>query len=70
MTAALAAKISFNDALVGLDDARGPFRELFSVIENEHGLAEPHHHFHVVFDQQHGLAAVAQGADGVEQLVR
>src|SRR2546426_3797750 len=66
---ALPAKISFNDPLVGLDHARGTLRQLLSVIEDEYGLAEPHHHLHVVLHQQHRPPAVAQGAHGVQQLV-
>src|SRR3990172_2894059 len=66
---ALAAKISFNDPLVGLDHARRPLGELLAVVEDEDGLAEPHHDLHVVLDQQHGLAPVPERAHGLQQLV-
>ena len=39
------------------------------MVEDEDGLAESHHDLHVVLDEQHGLALVAQAADGVEQVV-
>src|SRR5437762_8403823 len=61
-SSALATEVGFNDPLVRLDDTRQPFRDLLAVIENEHGLAETHDHLHVVLDEQHGLARVAQAA--------
>src|SRR6266850_6514171 len=65
----LAAEIGLNDPLVGLDGARRPFRDLLPVIEDEHRLAETHDHLHVVLDEQHGLACVAQPAHRVQQVV-
>src|SRR3989475_19234 len=67
--ASLPAEVRFNDALVGLDDAGRAFGDLVAVVEDEHDLAQPHDDLHVVLDQQHGLALVAQTAHGVEQVV-
>src|ERR687888_1188263 len=67
-TGALATEVRFNDPLVGLNDARWAFRDLVAVIENEDGLAEAHHDFHIVFDEQHGLAGVTQPCDRLEQI--
>src|SRR5215470_4935738 len=68
--AALAAKIGFNHALVGLDDARAAFGQLLAVVEDEHRLAESHHHLHVVLYEKDGFAAIAQGAYRVQQIVQ
>src|SRR3989338_6204646 len=54
------AEIRFNDAL----------GDLLAVVEDEDGLAEPHDHLHVVLDEEHGPALVAQPADRVEQVVQ
>src|SRR5438477_405734 len=67
-SSALATEVGFNDPLVRLDDARQPFRDLLAVVENEHGLAEAHDHLHVVLDEQHGLARVAQPAHRLQPL--
>src|SRR2546421_1818120 len=66
---ALATEVGLNDPRVGLDGARRPFGDLLPVIEDEHGLAEAHDHLHVVLDEQHGLAGVAQPAHRVQQVV-
>src|SRR6267378_3889426 len=68
-SSALATEVGFNDPLVRLDGARRPFRDLLTVVENEHGLAEAHDHLHVVLDEQHGLARVAQPAHRLQQIV-
>src|SRR6267143_2092864 len=68
-SSALATEIGFNDPLVRLDGARRPFRDLLTVVEDEHGLAEAHDHLHVVLDEQHDLARVAQPAHRVQQIV-
>src|SRR3972149_271264 len=65
----LAAKIGFNDPLVGLDHARGALSQLLAVIEDEHRLAQSHDDLHVVLDQEDGLPAVPERPDGVQQLV-
>src|SRR3954466_8910838 len=64
-----AAKVRFDHALVGLADPRRPFGDLLAGIEHERRLAEAHPDLHVVLDEQHRLAAVAQAAHGIEQLV-
>src|SRR5574341_851985 len=69
-SASSTTEVRFNDALVGLDHARLPLRDLLAVVEDEHGLAEPHDHLHVVLDEEHGLALVAQPANRVEQVVQ
>src|SRR5262245_42062501 len=68
--ASLAAKVRLDHAFVGLDRSRRPFGDLLAVVEDEHGLAEPHHDLHVVLDEQDRLALVAQAAHGVEQIVQ
>src|SRR2546429_485937 len=68
-SSALATEVGFNDPLIRLDGARRPFRDLLAVVENEHGLAEAHDHLHVVLDEQHGLARVAQPAHRLQQIV-
>src|SRR5713101_7677150 len=67
--AALATKVGLDHAFVALDGAGRAFGDLLAVVEDEDGLAEPHHDLHVVLDQQHGLALIAQAPDGVEQVV-
>src|SRR5262249_19151306 len=68
-TSTLAAEIGLNDPLIALNGSGRPLRDLVAVIENEHGLAEPHDDFHVVLDQQHRLARVSKARDGVQQIV-
>src|SRR6266508_4708337 len=68
-SATLAAKISSNDTLVGLDHARRSLGQLLAVVEDEHGLAQPHHDLHVVLHQQHRLAPLAKGPHRVQELV-
>src|SRR3989442_2087119 len=68
--ASLPAEVRFNDSLVGLDDAGRAFGDLVAVVEDEHDLAQPHDDLHVLLDQQHGLALVAQTAPRVEPAVR
>src|SRR5262249_56162235 len=65
----LATEIGLNDPLIALDRARWPLGDLFAVIEDEDRLAQPHDHLHVVLDEQHGLAGVAQPGDRVQQIV-
>ena len=40
------------------------------MIEDEHGLAQPHHDLHVVLDEQDRLARVAKATHGIEELVQ
>src|SRR2546430_4822970 len=68
-TTALTAEIGFDDPRIGLDGARRSFGDLLAVIEDEHLLAESHDHLHVVLDEQHRLARVAQPRDSIEQVV-
>src|ERR1041384_7273820 len=66
-TSTLASEIGFDDTLVALDRAGWAFRDLVAVIEHEDGLAETHHDFTVVLDEQDRLAGVAEAADRVEE---
>src|SRR5438876_8334240 len=56
----LCPKVRFDHALIRLDHAGWAFRDLLAVIEDEHGLAQPHHDLHVVLDEQDRLARVAK----------
>src|SRR5437016_6961132 len=63
-------KVRFDHALIRLDHAGWAFRDLLAVIEDEHGLAQPHHDLHVVLDEQDRLARVAKATHGIEELVQ
>jgi hypothetical protein len=63
-------------AQVGLDHlldrpARGPaaLGDLLAEVEHRDGVADAHHHVHVVLDEDHGDAVVADLADDGHQLL-
>src|SRR6266404_4105479 len=65
---ASAAKVSFHDPLVPENGFRRPFRELFSVVEDENLFAEIHDDLHVVLHDQDSFAAGAEIADGAQEI--
>jgi hypothetical protein len=65
----LSSKIGLDDTLVALDPRGRPLGDLLAIVEHENLVAQPHHDLHVVFDDQDGLALVAQAPEHVQQLV-
>ena len=53
------AQIGFDDLGVPLDLGRGPLRDPRPVVEHGDPVRDPHHHFHVVLDQQHRQTELA-----------
>src|SRR5256885_5022827 len=68
-TSSSTTDVPLNAPFVRLVHARRPLGDLLAVVEHEHRLAEPHHDLHVVLAQQDGLAAVAEPAHRLEQVV-
>src|SRR5213593_1422061 len=64
-----AAKVSLHDALVPENGFRCPFRNLFSVVEDENLFAEIHNDLHVVLYDQDSFAAGAEIADSAQEIV-
>src|SRR5678815_5680549 len=52
-------EIDFHDARIGLDLVRRAFGQDLAVVQDRDAVGQPHHHLHVVLDDQDGVVPVS-----------
>src|SRR3972149_2261657 len=69
-TSTRSPKVRLDHPLVGLDQSGRPLGDLLPVVQDEDLLRNPHHHLHVVLDDEDGLPLGPKLPDRFQQVVQ